>query len=259
MDFQARIREEFARQAETLSVATAFTDADVLDRIRAAIGPTKTTEILDVGCGPGILVAALAEEVREVVAFDLTPEMLEKAQQRCQKAGLRNVRFELGRAEALPFPPEGFDAVVTRATLHHFPDPQRVVREMARVVRPNGKLVLADVVSSEDTEEADLHNALEVLRDPTHVRMLSASQIRRLIEAADLRVTATSSWEMSRDFEEWIRITNAPERATPLLTIMLRLAKAGITAGIGLAVTGRTVVFKHRWLLITAERNRQRS
>ncbi len=257
MDFQSRIRKEFARQAETLSVAAAFTDADILDRIRVAIGPTKTMEILDVGCGPGILVAALAPQVREVVAFDLTPEMLDKARQRCQEAGLQNIRFEPGRAEVLPFPAESFDAVVTRATLHHFPDPQQVVREMVRVVRPNGKLVLADVVSSERTEEADLHNALEVLRDPTHVRMLSASEIQGMIEAAGLRVAATSTWEMPRDFEEWIRITNAPERATPLSTIMLALAKAGIDAGIDLAFNGRTVVFKHRWFLMTAEKTRR--
>lgn len=259
MDFQSRIRKEFARQAETLSVAAAFTDADVLDRIRAAIGPTKPMEILDVGCGPGILVAALAPLVREVVGFDLTPEMLDKARQRCQEAGLQNVRFERGRAEALPFPAESFDAVVTRATLHHLPDPQLVVREMVRVVRPNGKLVLTDVVSSKNTEEADLHNALEVLRDPTHVRMLAASEIQELFEAAGLQVTATSTWEMPRDFDEWIRITNAPERAVPLFTIMLTLAKAGIDAGIDLGFNGRTVVFKHRWLLITAEKNRQRS
>jgi ubiquinone/menaquinone biosynthesis C-methylase UbiE len=259
MDFQSRIRKEFARQAETLSVAAAFTDADVLDRIRAAIGPTKTMGILDVGCGPGILAAALAPLVREVVGFDLTPEMLDKARQRCQEAGLQNVRFERGRAEALPFPAEGFDAVVSRATLHHFPDPLAAAREMVRVVRPNGKLVLADIVSSENTEEADLHNALEVLRDPTHVRMLTASEIQTLIEAAGLRVTATSTWEMRRDFDEWIRITNTPERATPLFTVMRTLAKAGIDAGIDLGFNGQTVVFKHRWLVITAEKNSQRS
>ena len=117
--------------------------------------------------------------------------------------------------------------------------------------------MLADVVSSENTEEAALHNALEILRDASHVRMLSVSEIQRLINAVSLRATATSTWEMPRDFEEWIRITNAPERASPLFTIMRGLAKAGIHAGIDLGFNGRTVVFKHRWLLITAETNRQ--
>jgi hypothetical protein len=70
-----------------------------------------------------------------------------------------------------------------------------------------------------------------------------------------LRVAATSTWEMQRDFEEWIRITNAPERAKPLFTVMLTLAKAGLQAGIDLRFDGKTVLFKHRWLLVTAQKD----
>ncbi len=250
-----RVQEEFSRQAETLSVAAAFTDVGILERIRAAVAPTKTMRILDLGCGPGILVAALAPHAREVVACDLTREMLERARQRCKAAGLHNVRFDLGRAEDLPFAGGGFDVVVTRATLHHFSDPQLVVGEMVRVTRPHGKIVAADVVSSENSEEAELHNALEILRDPSHVRMLPPSEILRLIGMAQLRVAATSTWEMPREFDEWLRITNSPERRAPLLTVMRALAQAGIRAGIDLNVSGNTVVFKHQWLLVTAEKS----
>ena len=256
MNSQSRIREEFARQAESLSVAPVFTDAEVLEKIRAATDPKKTMKILDLGCGPGIVSAALAPHVREVVAFDITPEMLEKARQRCKEANLQNVRFELGRAEQLPFANASLDAVVTRLTLHHFPDPQRPMEEMVRVTHPTGKIIVADIVSSENADEAALHNALEILRDPSHLRALSISELLRLVEAAGLRVTSTSTWEMQRDFEEWIRITNAPERAKPLYAIMLTLARAGIRAGIDLSFNGKTVIFKHRWLLVTAEKKK---
>jgi len=256
MNSQSRVREEFARQAEALSVAPAFTDAEVLEKIRAAVGPAETMRILDLGCGPGIVSAALAPHAREVVGFDLTPEMLEKARQRFREAGLTNARFELGRAEQLPFADGTFDAVVTRLTLHHFPDPRRVIAEAVRVTRPGGRAVVADVVSSENADEAALHNALEILRDPTHLQMLSAKGILEVIAAAGLRVTTTSTWEMQREFGEWIRITNAPERARPLLTVMLALAKAGIHAGIDLRSDGKTVLFKHRWLLVAAQKDR---
>ncbi|HYL80946.1 MAG TPA: methyltransferase domain-containing protein, partial [Candidatus Acidoferrum sp.] len=149
-----------------------------------------------------------------------------------------------------------FDAVVTRLTLHHFPDPRRALEEMVRVMRPLGRIIVADVVSSEDAEDAALHNALETLRDPSHARMLSSSQLRSVVEAGGLRVTATTSWEMPREFEEWVRITNAPERRVPLWAIMRRLAQEGIQAGIDLRISGDAVVFKHRWLLITAEKAR---
>jgi len=248
------VKEEFKRQAETLSVASVFTDSGVLEQIRAAIKPTRMMNLLDLGCGPGIVTAAMAPDVREAVAYDLTPEMLDKAKQRCQEAGLKNVRFELGSAEHLPFPDESFDSVVTRLTIHHFLDPRRVMKEVVRVTRRNGKVVVADVVSSENDEEAALHNALETLRDPTHVQMLSYSAMMELIQSAGLRMTSNVTWEMKRDYEEWIRITNAPERIKPLYTIMVALAKAGLHAGIHLRFDGRTVGFTHQWLLVTGEK-----
>lgn len=254
MDHFSRVKEEFKRQAETLSVASVFTDSGVLEQIRAAIKPTRMMNLLDLGCGPGIVTAAMAPDVREAVAYDLTPEMLDKAKQRCQEAGLKNVRFELGSAEHLPFPDESFDSVATRLTIHHFLDPRRVMKEVVRVTRRNGKVVVADVVSSENDEEAALHNALETLRDPTHVQMLSYSAMMELIQSAGLRMTSNVTWEMKRDYEEWIRITNAPERIKPLYTIMVALAKAGLHAGIHLHFDGRTVGFTHQWLLVTGEK-----
>ena len=252
MTTPSRVREEFTRQAETLSVAAAFTDGDVLERVRAAVAPMQDMEILDLGCGPGIVAAALAPHTASIVALDLTPEMLKKVWQRCQTAGLQNVQLALGKAEDLPFDDGSFDAVVTRLTFHHFPDPHRALGEMVRVIGARGRIVVADVVSSEDAEDAALHNALESLRDPSHERMLSSSELLNLMDAWRLRVTATSSWEMRREFDEWIRITNAPERRGPLGTIMRRLAQAGIRAGVDLRTAGDTVIFTHRWLLITA-------
>ena len=254
MNHHSRVKEEFRRQAETLSVAQAFTDSRVLEQICGAIEPTKMMSLLDLGCGPGIVTASLAPNVREVTAYDLTPEMLDKARQRCEKAGLKNVRFELGSAEQLPFKNKSFDCVVTRLTIHHFPNPRGVMEEVVRVTRRKGKVVVADVVSSEKEEEAGLHNALETLRDPTHVQMLSASRLLQLLKASGLRITSKVTWEMKRDYDEWIRITNAPERVKPLHTVMVALANAGIGAGINLHFDGKTVVFNHRWLLVTTER-----
>jgi len=254
MDHFSRVKEEFKRQAEALSVAPVFTDSGILEQIHAAITPTTKMNLLDLGCGPGIVTAALAPDVREVVAYDLTPEMLNQARKRCQEAGLENVRFELGSAEHLPFEAGTFDCVVTRLTIHHFVDPRRVMDEVVRVTRQGGKVVVADVVSSENEEEATLHNALETLRDPTHVWMFSLRDMLRLIKTAGLRMTSSSTWEIKREYEEWIRITNAPERVKPLYTVMVALAKAGIHAGVNLRFDGGTVVFSHRWLLVTGEK-----
>jgi len=86
------------------------------------------------------------------------------------------------------------------------------------------------------------------------VRMLSARELQGLLEAAGLRIISKMTWEKKRDYDEWIRITNAPERVKPLYTVMVALAKAGIQAGINLHFDGKTVVFHHDYLLVTAEK-----
>ena len=129
------------------------------------MAPASDWHILDVACGPGLVTAALARRAREVVAVDLTPERLRRARQRCAAAGLTNVEFRQGSVTELPFDDGSFDAVVTRLSIHHFAEPTRPLKEMARVLRPGGRFVVADVISSEQPDESALHNAIEMLRD----------------------------------------------------------------------------------------------
>ncbi len=189
MEHLQKVREEFTRQAERFASAPAVTEDELTERFVQAAGPDPGG-VLDVACGPGIVSAALAPRAREVVGLDVTPEMLSKARQRCEAAGLRNVSFREGSATDLPFAEDAFDTVVTRLAIHHFSEPRQVLGEISRVLRPGGRLVLADIVSSENPEESALHNALEVLRDPSHVRMLPASELRALVGEAGLTIEA---------------------------------------------------------------------
>src|ERR1019366_2649918 len=95
-------------------------------------------------------------------------------------AGLANVTFREGNAAELPFADATFDAVVTRLSVHHFDRPARVMSEIFRVLRPGGSFVIADVIASEVSVEAELQNAIEILRDPSHVRMLPGSELQAL-------------------------------------------------------------------------------
>jgi ubiquinone/menaquinone biosynthesis C-methylase UbiE len=129
MDHIERVRQEFSRQADAFAASAAITDEQLTARLVDAVGPAAEETILDVACGPGIVTAAMARHARQVVAFDLTPEMLAKAEQRCAKAGLTNVLFKEGTASELPFAENAFDGVVTRLAIHHFSEPSRVFNE----------------------------------------------------------------------------------------------------------------------------------
>ena len=177
MDHLKRVSDEFGRQAETFEAWAEKTDNQAADRFRTALGDAGRGDVLDVACGPGVVTAAIAPSAASVVAFDATEQMLEKARARCTRAGLQNVLFRRGDAEELPFEEARFDGVVTRLAVHHFANPQRAFHEMFRVLRPGGTAVIVDVVSSEEPEESNLQNAIERLRDPSHVRMLCATDL----------------------------------------------------------------------------------
>jgi SAM-dependent methyltransferase len=254
VDHLDRTRQEFTRQAAHFAAAAAINEERQTKCFVDAAAPMKGGVVLDVACGPGIVTAALAPLAREIVAFDLTPEMLSKARARCAKAGLANVAFREGNAENLPFADASFDGAVTRLSVHHFAEPARQIGEIARVVKPGATFVLADVVSSGVAEEAALHNALEVLRDPSHVRMLPIAELTALVGHAGFDIASETGWDQAREFEEWAAIVDDPKRVAPIRTVMGSLAKAGLHAGFGLALEKGKLVFFHRWHVIVARR-----
>lgn len=254
MEHLRRVTDEFTRQAQTFDAWAVKVDADVGARFGAALGEAARGRLIDVACGPGVVTAALAPAAASIVGFDATDEMLEKARARCAKAGVRNVAFQSGDAENLPFADAQFDGAVTRAAVHHFAEPQRAFDEIFRVLRPGGVAVILDVISSEDADESRLHNAIERLRDPSHVRMLPASVLDAAAVRAGFGEVEAASWDMNRELEEWLAIVSDPARVEPIRTVVRALAQAGRSAGIDLSIEDGRVVFVHRWRFIRARK-----
>lgn len=104
--------------------------------------------ILDVGCGPGrlaIVAGIAAGPAGETCGIDPAPEMVEVARRNAARAGV-SVRFEVGVIEALPYPDDHFDVVLSSLMLHHLPDElkRRGVAEVHRVLKPAGRLLAVD-------------------------------------------------------------------------------------------------------------------
>lgn len=134
---------------------------------------------LDVACGAAHVAEQAAPYVRQVVGLDLTPSLLEVGAERLREAGITNVLLQEGNAAELPFLDESFDLVVCRGALHHFARPERPVAEMARVCRPEGRVVVGDmVVPSADARGRfdELHRSL----DPSHARTLLEAELAEL-------------------------------------------------------------------------------
>ena len=168
---------------------------------------------LDLAAGTGLGSRALAPKVRAVVALDASPAMLEVGQAEAEREGLTNIVFLRGDAAALPFLDGSFTVVVCRYALHHFPDRDAVMAEIARVLRPYGRLGLADLVVDEHADRADAHNAIERLRDPSHVGALSASGLQALIVDHGLEATAAETREIRRPLALWLEQSATPPEA----------------------------------------------
>lgn len=251
-----RTVDEFSRQAAAMSEAAIFNDETILNRIRDQACRTAGAHVLDVACGPGIVVAHLAPHCAEITGCDLTPAMLDKARERCAAKGIANARLVPGRVEALPFADEMFDVVVSRSAVHHFSDPPAAFCEIARVTRKGGRVITVDVAASENEADARLHNALEVLRDPSHVRMLSKSELHNAITQAGLDVEVAVAWTNHREFDEWMKIVDEPTRIGPLKVVMMALAQAGVGAGIALRLDQGRLHFEHRPALTVAVKHK---
>jgi ubiquinone/menaquinone biosynthesis C-methylase UbiE len=99
--------------------------------------------VADVGCGTGFLAAGLAPQVAHVHALDGAPAMIEAA--RRNLAAFTNVTYHVTDGGALPMEDASVDAVLANMYLHHCPDPAAAIREMARILRPGGRLVITDM------------------------------------------------------------------------------------------------------------------
>lgn len=179
-----RILDQFSRQAVPFATAPSIRNEDALNRIVQIAEAGRDDTVLDVACGPGLLVCAFGRIVKHATGIDLTPAMLEQAAREQQQQGLKNISWQLGDVNHLPYEDATFSIVASRFALHHLLDPLTVLREMRRVCKPGGRVVVAD--SAPVIGKAQAFNEMEVLRDPSHVRAMPLEELLALFEAANL-------------------------------------------------------------------------
>jgi ubiquinone/menaquinone biosynthesis C-methylase UbiE len=195
------VRARFAATAEGVAAHAREQVDEVRERLRVFLAPLSGDErALDVGTGAGTLALALAPLVEEVVGIDLVPELLASA----REGAPANATFVEGDATALPYDDFSFDLAATRRTIHHVGRPELVVAELARVVRPGGRVFVDDQLAPVDPLAAFELDRFERKRDPSHHRTLSDGDFRDLFAANGLMLVRDEHFTHRRELDNYL-------------------------------------------------------
>lgn len=256
MTQKAQVQKIFTQSAQSFTALKASADRASHEAMLRLARVQPSDRVLEVACGPGFVALLFAERARQVVGLDLTEALLDQARQRQRERGLHNLQFVQGDAEHLPFPESTFTIVACHKAFHHFANPQKVLREIHRVLVPGGRLVLGDTLSSDDPHKSALHNTIERLRDPSHVTMYGLSELMALLRDAGFLVQEHEILEDERTLSWWLSVITPP---APVITQIKQMLIESIPEdGTGLKVRCENdeIFYRRRNLIAVAVKPR---
>jgi ubiquinone/menaquinone biosynthesis C-methylase UbiE/ADP-ribose pyrophosphatase YjhB (NUDIX family) len=241
-----QVQQQFNRQAASYARSESHARDRDLGLLVDHLHLRPTDRALDVATGTGFTAFALARVAGSVVGLDLTLGMLREARRLSPVPGIRWVAADAG---ALPFGDATFDVVTVRRAPHHFPDLERALREMLRLLNGGGRIGVVDQVPPDDEPGRVLMERLEKLRDASHVEAYTSGRWRRLLERLGVHIAFAGLVERPVSFEAWLELAGAdPARRT---AIEEALAQASRAARAEIGDDGREPrSFMKRWVVL---------
>ncbi len=161
MSKEELVKKQFGSNADKYVNSKIHAKGLDLQYVVQQVESRHNNRLLDVATGGGHVANMLAPMFEEVVALDLTEQMLEKAKVFIKQNGHENVSFVAGNAEDLPFAAHFFDTITCRIAAHHFTNPAQFIYEVNRTLKDNGLFILIDNVSPENNEYDTFYNFIE--------------------------------------------------------------------------------------------------
>jgi ubiquinone/menaquinone biosynthesis C-methylase UbiE len=223
------VGDQFGARASAYLTSAVHAQGQDLDALTALVRERPDARVLDLGCGGGHVTFHAAPYAREVVAYDLSAEMLDVVARTARERGLANVTTRQGVAERLPFADESFDIVLSRYSAHHWRDLDAGLREAARVLEPGGTFAVADSMAAGVPLLDTFFQSIELLRDPSHVRSYAAAEWEAALARAGLAVNATARHRVRLVFKTWVERMRTPPVQVEAIRALQRAVSESVT------------------------------
>ena len=226
---EALVDQQFGAQAGAYLNSAVHSPGPDLEALAALVAGNRDARVLDLGCGGGHVSFAVAPAVREIVAYDLSPEMLAVVAKAARERGLANLVTQQGVAEKLPFADASFDYVFSRYSAHHWRDLDLGVREAARVLKPGGTAAFVDTVAPGQPLLDTFLQTVELLRDPSHVRDYARAEWLTLIGRAGLDPGRASEHRVRLEMKTWLERMRTPKVQADAIRALQAAMSASVT------------------------------
>jgi ubiquinone/menaquinone biosynthesis C-methylase UbiE len=244
------VQSQFDPQAQAYLTSHVHAHGPDLAHAQALVAqalPAGTGQVLDLGCGAGHLSFALAPQVARVIAVDPSPQMLATVRQAAAARGLAQIDTCEAPAEALPLADASIDLVATRYSAHHWTRLDAALQEMHRVLKPGGHVLVIDVEGEADAL-VDTHlQAMELLRDRSHVRNRSAGDWQALLASAGFQLLEHRRWPLRLDFTSWVARMRTPAGQVEAIRALQRGAPREVVEALRIEPDGSFTVGTGVW------------
>ena len=207
---EALVEGQFGARAEAYLTSAVHAQGPDLDAITHMMHGRHDARVLDLGCGGGHLTFHVSPLVKEIIAYDLSQDMLDVVARAAHERGLGNVTTQLGVVENLPFKNHSFDAVLSRFSAHHWHDLDAGLREAARVLKPGGTLAIIDTITPGIPVIDTYFQAIELLRDCSHVRNYTRAEWEAGMARAGFSSRSSRAFRLRLDFKSWVERMQTP-------------------------------------------------
>lgn len=232
------VDHQFGPQAKAYVESAVHANGEDLQRLSRIVAQAVPAHALDLGTGGGHVAYLLAAHAKRVTASDLSEQMLRAVAVAARDRGLDRIETARAPAESLPFGDASFDFLACRFSAHHWRDFEAGLRQARRVVSAGAPAIFIDACAPEPALLDSHLQAVELLRDTSHVRDYRPSEWLAALGRCGFVAQAVRTWRIRMDFGTWVARMRTPPAHVQAIRALQEAASASVRSHFAIEADG---------------------